>query len=486
MRRIAILVLILLFVYSAAPADVIHLKNGHTIQADSTQQKGDRLEYQVGEDSYAIPMSTVARVESGAGADPAAPSGVTSATATRPEERRGSAARPSMPDASSLFQEITAVESQALRARLIRNGQVDRDALATIERSQNPHFIAVAYDVVAEQAYATGDTDTAERYLRQALSFEPTQAAAAGHYAAMLVGLHRYKEAIAMAEQATRLAPQDAGMWYLLGVAEFTADHTPQAIDAWKRSLAVKPSYRVQQLLARAVREQVIQTDYQSDESAHFTLHYEGGQSSPAMRKALLETLEGEYDDLSNQFGSAPRDNIAVIVYNNRDFTLVTEAPTWSDGMNDGKLRIAMRNMDSLTPQVAGVLKHELTHSFVGQATHDRCPQWLNEGIAQLVQGRTSATYGGLLPVLYRQNKQIPLAMLEGSFGRLSGAAATVAYGESLAAVEIIQSAYGFSDLVRILQRIGSGLSTEQALRATIHSSYSDLDDQLQASFGAR
>ena len=78
MRRIAILVFIILFWYGAAAADVIHLKNGHTISADRVRQNGDKLEYEIGDDSYAIPMSTVDKIESCS-----APSsgGATSATA---------------------------------------------------------------------------------------------------------------------------------------------------------------------------------------------------------------------------------------------------------------------------------------------------------------------------------------------------------------------------------------------------------------------
>jgi hypothetical protein len=37
---------------------------------------------------------------------------------------------------------------------------------------------------------------------------------------------------------------------------------------------------------------------------------------------------------------------------------------------------------------------------------------------------------------------------------------------------------------VRILQRIGSGMTTDQALRATIHTSYADLDGEIAARFG--
>src|SRR2546429_9284310 len=50
-------------VYS--PADVIHLKNGRTIWADQTRENGARVEYEIGDNSYAIPKSKVERIESG-------------------------------------------------------------------------------------------------------------------------------------------------------------------------------------------------------------------------------------------------------------------------------------------------------------------------------------------------------------------------------------------------------------------------------------
>ncbi|HMJ23752.1 MAG TPA: hypothetical protein VK513_17690, partial [Terriglobales bacterium] len=48
-----------------APAEVIHLKNGRTIYADQVRENGSHLEYEVGEESYAIPKSVVLRIEAG-------------------------------------------------------------------------------------------------------------------------------------------------------------------------------------------------------------------------------------------------------------------------------------------------------------------------------------------------------------------------------------------------------------------------------------
>ena len=83
------------------------------------------------------------------------------------------------------------------------------------------------------------------------------------------------------------------------------------------------------------------------------------------------------------------------------------------------------------------------------------------------------------LAQLFTSGSQTPLNALEGSFTSFSPQQAVVAYAESLAAVEYIRDTYGMSDVVRLLERIGQGSSTEAALRATIHSGYASLEEEL-------
>jgi len=124
------------------------------------------------------------------------------------------------------------------------------------------------------------------------------------------------------------------------------------------------------------------------------------------------------------------------------------------------------------------VLKHELAHSFISQLAAGRCPQWLNEGIAQAVEPK-QLSHGQLLAQLFSTQREIPLNALEGSFMQFSSVQATVAYEESLAAVQYISDTYGISDLQRVLERLGQGSSTEAALRATIHSDYGQLEAEV-------
>jgi hypothetical protein len=216
-------------------------------------------------------------------------------------------------------------------------------------------------------------------------------------------------------------------------------------------------------------------------------LRYEGSQASSELRRQILEALEQSYNKLESDLGASPR-NIYVSLYTDQAFFDVTQAPAWSAALNDGKIRIPISGVSSVTPELARVLRHELTHSFVAQITHGRAPQWLNEGIAELEQGANTTSFGSRLATLYSSGHQVPLNMLEANFDMLDKSEALVAYAESLAAVEYISSTYGVSDVARILQRLGQGESIETALRNTIHAGYKELDaevtEYLQKSYG--
>jgi len=265
----------------------------------------------------------------------------------------------------------------------------------------------------------------------------------------------------------------------MLGYAQFASDHTKDAIASWKRSLELRPDPTVRQLLAKAQREQNVESDFASGESTHFVVHYEGKQTSDAFRAQLVAALESDYDDLVRDLGNPPRDNILVTLYTEQAFFDVTHAPSWSGAMNDGKLRIPVSGLSSVTPELARVLKHELAHSFITQLSGGRCPPWLHEGIAQLVEPKSLGSDGHQLAVLFKNQQNIPLNALEGSFMNFSGAQAYVAYAESLAAVSYINDSYGMNDIQRILERLSQGNSTEAALRATIHSDYGQLESDL-------
>ncbi len=445
---------------TGARGDTIHLKNGRTIVADRVRENGNRYEYEIGEDTYAIPKSSVDRVDAGG----------------LPTPSSGGAKGADLPafmPADSLANEGDLV------GKIIKEGKIDPDVLSKLEGKGNAELSATADFIAGKFEFDHGNVAQARQYFESALRFQPDNSTILIYYAAILVRTGNPSQAVSYAQRAVRSAPESPDAHTMLGYSLFASDHTKEAISSWKRSLELRPDPAVQRFLTKAQREQNVESEFSQGESVHFTLHYEGHQTSEGLRAQILQTLESDYEDLVRDLGNPPRDNILVTLYTEQAFFDVTQAPTWSGAMNDGKLRIPISGLSSVTPELAHVLKHELAHSFITQLSAGRCPPWLHEGIAQFVEPRSLGGEGRQLAQLFKAQHNIPLNVLEGSFLQYSGAQAYVAYAESLAAVSYINDSYGMSDIQRILQRISQGSSTEAALRATIHSDYGQLESDV-------
>jgi hypothetical protein len=443
-----------------ASADTIHLKNGRTIVADHVRENGNHYEYDVGDDSYAIPKSLVDHIDAGG-----LPAHAASAAKI--------ADLPAFTPADSLANE------GPVFVEIVKEGKVDPDVLTSLESKGNAELSATANFIAGKFEFDHGNMAQSRQYFESALRYQPDNSTILIYYAAVLVRSGNASQALLYAQRAVRSAPDSPDAYTMLGYAQFASDHTKDAVASWKRSLELRPDATVRQLLAKAQREETVESDFSQGESSHFVLHYEGKQTPEAFRVQIIAALESDYDDLVRDLGNPPRDNILVTLYTEQAFFDVTHAPSWSGAMNDGKLRIPVSGLSSVTPELARVLKHELAHSFITQLSGGRCPPWLHEGIAQLLEPKSLGGDGHQLALLFKSQQNIPLNALEGSFMNFSGAQAYVAYAESLAAVSYINDSYGMSDIQRILERLSQGNSTEAALRATIHSDYGQLESDL-------
>jgi hypothetical protein len=440
-----------------ARADTIHLKNGHTIVADRVTEKNGRVYYEIGVNSYVIPKSLVESVESAS--EPPAP----------PPKPPAAKPKPAAP-----------LPAPKKDLPVVVEGRVDTDALAAIEKAGNAQATAAALYTAGRHEYESGDRERARSYYERALRFAPDDANILSSYAAVLVQLGRAAEALPIAEHATRAAPNSADAFTVLGFAYYRSERTPDAVAAWRKAQQLRPDEALAAYIAKAERERKTEEKFSNTDAGHFSFRYEGDSTTPALREAVQTALEADYEDMVRTLGIAPHEPIAVSLYSDQAFFDVTQAPAWTGALNDGKLRIPVQGITAVTPELARVLRHELAHSFINQAARGRCPQWLNEGVAQLLEPRTlGPTRGANLAKLYAVRQNIPLNTLEISFLSFSPFEALVAYDESLAAAEYIRDSFGMQKVAEILTKIGEGSSTEMALRIVIHTGYAGLETQI-------
>jgi tetratricopeptide (TPR) repeat protein len=459
-RSLCLAVALAVAVPGSARAETIHLKNGRTIFADSVREANGRVEYTIGDNTFSISKASVLSIDSGG-----------SPIVTPVED---------LPTVDSQAN-LNIRDTEELTAKLILNGKVDLDLLSAIDREGNSEKAAASYWIAARFEEEHGSFETAAKYLERAATFLPDNEVIATHYAAILLRLTRFKEAESAADRATRLFPQTAASYAVLGYAQFQLSKLKDAVLALQKSLKLQADAQVEDVLKKAQRELAAEGDFTSESSDHFTMRYEGGQTPAVFRHEILRTLESHFADLSRDFNFVPRQTIPVVLYNDKQYFDVTQAPSWAGALNDGKLRLPISGLSGMTSDLSRVLKHELTHSFVAAIAKDRCPTWLNEGIAQLEEGRSSRSNGSRLAALYISQHNIPLNQLETSFTRFNTDEARVAYAQSLISTEYIRDTYGLAHLIDVVKRLGEGQSPEAALRSAIHSGYGQLETELTA-----
>jgi hypothetical protein len=237
-------------------------------------------------------------------------------------------------------------------------------------------------------------------------------------------------------------------------------------------------------LAAASAAAQRVEERFAERASSSILLVYDGARLEPGAERALLAALESAYAGLVQDLGSAPSHKIEVVVYAERDWKLATQAPDWSGGFFDGKVRVPAQGLTGVTPQLLSVLKHEMTHAFVAARTRGRAPVWLHEGLAQVEEGKSAAPYAAALMDAWRRAKTFDLPSLEGSFRRFSAGQVRASYVVALAAVEMLRETRGPGAVGHLLDRLGEGTPVEEAMRESVRGDYArvelDLADWLE------
>jgi tetratricopeptide (TPR) repeat protein len=451
------------FAVAAARADTIVLKNGRRIVAFNVREEGDKVKYETSAGELSLPKSIVDHIEKNG----AVPMGDSPAAAA--------ASLAITPPAMLSTSGGSEIESSA-----VHDGSIDREYIAKLESAARGGdkranaSAALAHHAAEQFELSRGDMEHALADERTALTYAPEEPALLMNVAYLHLRRSEYKQSLEYLERARRVAPDNPDVAKLAGWAYYGMNKMDQAVAEWKRALALRPDPEVQAALDKAQRDKQEEESYKENESTHFTLRYSGA-AEPALARDVLRTLEGHFSAIESELNFTPPDSIGVVLYTQQAFADITRAPGWVGAQNDGRIRVPVQGLGGMTPELSRVLKHELTHSFVGQKTGGHAPIWIQEGLAQWMEGKRSGGNTAVLAQVLQGGPAPSLSDLEGSWMSLSSDEAGRAYAWALANIEYIVETNGMSDIERILDRIASGASTEAALREVLHSDYNDL-----------
>ena len=467
---------LLLMAVAPARADKIVLKNGRKILAYNVVEVGDKIQYETAAGQLTIPKSIVDHIEKG-GLMPIAESPAAAAASLN-------IAPPEV--------EATAVTAEIDQA-VVHDGAIDRAYIAGLEsearggEASANERAGLAHHAAAQFELARGDLEHALSDEQTALKYQPEQATFLMSTAYVHLRRSEFKQSLDYLERAKRVTPKNADVYKLAGWAYSGMNRPEQAVVEWKKALELRRDADTLAALEKAKRDKQEEENYKENESAHFQLKYNGA-AAPALAREVLRTLEGHYEQIESQLNYSPPEPIGVILYTQQGFADITRAPGWVGALNDGRIRVPVQGLSGVDPELSRVLRHELTHSFIQQKTRGRAPTWLQEGMAQWMEGKRSDENAAVLIQVYDAGQAAPLGRLEGSWMGLSGDVARYSYAWSLANVEYIVETQGMGDMERILDRLAAGSETEAAVKEVLRDDYGELmkstEEYLKKNYG--
>ncbi|MCS1410978.1 MAG: Lipopolysaccharide assembly protein B [Verrucomicrobia subdivision 3 bacterium] len=212
---------------------------------------------------------------------------------------------------------------------------------------------------------------------------------------------------------------------------------------------------------------------------------------APIFGDQVLELLEEAKTTLCEKYGVTLKRRIILELFGHqKDFGV----RTFGMPHNPGFLGVCFGNVITAnSPSTQGgnpsnwraVLWHEFCHVVTLTMTENKMPRWLSEGISVYEELQKDPSWGQSMTPEYRDRilggGLTPVSELSAAFMRAnSNEAMQFAYYESALVVQYLVETYGMGVLVNILNALGEGVLTNEAL-AQNTVSIQQLDEQFES-----
>ncbi len=305
---------------------------------------------------------------------------------------------PSLPAEATRLADARDAEAARRLARQLTSGPAMSGAeVAEAERLYAAYpdaarrLLAAVLVSAAARARAGRAYDTAASRLERALAVDPSAAAARRALLGVRVEQGDWPAVERTAGELLRRAPGDSEAVQALAYALLRQDRAREATDLLTSYLDARQDPQAAALLARIRSDSAAEAPLQQQTLAHFHVRYDG-EAHEDVGREILRVLDRHYATLVSTFDHQPAAAIPVVLLSREAYYDASGVPAWSGGRFDsfdGRVRIPIGGLtSSLTPQLDATVLHELTHAFVADRSAGLAPRELQEGLAQLTEGR--------------------------------------------------------------------------------------------------
>ena len=340
------------------------------------------------------------------------------------------------------------------------------------------HQLAIAYNNYGVELADAGKFSDSIRQLQEAVRLEPQDAqfqtnVALIHLKAAQTAYQeqRMDEARTLVASAIKASPDRPEAYALLGEIEYHSQHLKEAKTAWEHAVKLNPELpTVQDKLKQVSQELPVESDFEKVSQAYFDVRFTDQLKRSTgydIRDALLKARR----EVGSDFSLWPTGKLIVLVYGAEQFRqLRKDTPEWVAGQFDGKIRVPLPGNGFDEIAVVRTLYHEYTHALIHEIAGNRCPTWLNEGLAEYEGWRSQTAPWARLRHAVTAGLLIPWDRLSAGFSPgVSAEEVGLAYEQSHSIARYLVERYGFWRMRRILKAVADGADLDETLASELH-----------------
>lgn len=373
-------------------------------------------------------------------------------------------------------------------AALLEDGRwpeaLDRLIPAYQQPGSDPHirfYIALCYKQIGGKALAENQPAAATDAFQRGRLFAPKDPD-------LFLGLGRaylmasdYSAAESALLDAVALRSDDPAAHRHLGYLYYLTDDAESAVYHYEQALQTGgPDPSLTARLARLRRQLAASRRFETVADHQFSVRFDG-ERDPILREVVLDILGDAVFEVGQRLNIWPNRQIGVMLLTRTAFFNITGSPGWAAGIYEGQIKVPVAGYRRGLLET--VLHHEYVHAVLFDFLSNRCPWWLNEGLAQYFSPDTKGN---------RRKLEIARKILaDGTRPSLDGLprqlaadpeAALAAYSLALSATTYLIDAFDLFSLQSLLEGLRDGMSPDAALQAAIGYAMADFEAEWIAS----